>query len=531
MLFVNFLNSNFVGFRLDFNFKMIIRDKQYFFVSEMGEVPCLLSPSTKEGKFFNQSIVKGFVVRKFQENVCKALGAASLNGETLRMTSFYNSSLLNMVLYAENSTQEFLEISYPIYSKFNYDESQKISGHYCLDRFCLIRRHEDKIILERPLKEFRLYLNSNAAQKLINELMRGADGEKLIAKQPKKFQSAAHFIINFLAHEGLLIKTANKKLPKRIEEGKPHEICWDFHDLVFHGASRSGYEVNFGGGIFPYIGIMEPLPANSLDQKQWQGEEYPLFQPNMNDFIAKDLPMGMVMEMRNTIRQYNEKCPMNAKALGEFLFRVARVKHILTQNVASTTYGVEKNTDMQVTYRPYPSGGASYESDIFITIDRCADLPSGFYFYDPFDHKLIKIHDRNNLVEHTIGYAHISMAKLGRAPVILHLAARFMRVNWKYRNMAYAAIQKNAGVIYSTMYQVATNMGLAPCGLGSGNIKIFAELTGLDPMFQGSVGDFGLGIPEIGTQEGKTEYAKLYIGNLENGIWQRPFNMNKYPQK
>jgi hypothetical protein len=43
------------------------------------------------------------------------------------------------------------------------------------------------------------------------------------------------------------------------------------------------------------------------------------------------------------------------------------------------------------------------------------------------------------------------------------------------------------------MYCVATAMGLAPCALGAGDPAVFAEATGLDPLVEGTVGEFILG--------------------------------------
>jgi hypothetical protein len=43
-------------------------------------------------------------------------------------------------------------------------------------------------------------------------------------------------------------------------------------------------------------------------------------------------------------------------------------------------------------------------------------------------------------------------------------------------------------------------MGLAPCALGAGDPAVFAEATGLDPLIEGTVGEFILGSrPAAGT--------------------------------
>lgn len=59
--------------------------------------------------------------------------------------------------------------------------------------------------------------------------------------------------------------------------------------------------------------------------------------------------------------------------------------------------------------------------------------------------------------------------------------------------MAYATTLKNVGVLYQTMYLVATAMGLAPCALGGGDSDRFAAAVGSDYYTETSVGEFLLG--------------------------------------
>ena len=65
----------------------------------------------------------------------------------------------------------------------------------------------------------------------------------------------------------------------------------------------------------------------------------------------------------------------------------------------------------------------------------------------------------------------------------------------EFEAMAYALVLKHVGVLYQTMYLVATAMGLAACGLGSGDNVHFAEATGIDAMVEDNVGEFMLGRP------------------------------------
>jgi SagB-type dehydrogenase family enzyme len=78
-------------------------------------------------------------------------------------------------------------------------------------------------------------------------------------------------------------------------------------------------------------------------------------------------------------------------------------------------------------------------------------------------------------------------------PLLITLASRFQRRSWKYAAIAYANTLKHVGVLYQTMYLVATAMGLAPCALGWGDADLFAAAVGTAYYAESSVGEFLLG--------------------------------------
>jgi SagB-type dehydrogenase family enzyme len=52
---------------------------------------------------------------------------------------------------------------------------------------------------------------------------------------------------------------------------------------------------------------------------------------------------------------------------------------------------------------------------------------------------------------------------------------------------------KHVGVLYQSMYLVATAMELASCAIGGGDSDLFAEATKTDYLIETSVGEFILG--------------------------------------
>ncbi|HTK06966.1 MAG TPA: SagB family peptide dehydrogenase, partial [Ktedonobacteraceae bacterium] len=253
---------------------------------------------------------------------------------------------------------------------------------------------------------------------------------------------------------------------------------WEFHDLLFHSRSRVGRHDNQLGGTYRFLESIPPQPA--VKSAAWS-TTIPLPRPDIDKLCKKDPPLAAVMEARTSIRDYG-KGTITMAQLSEFLYRVARVKEI---------YSYEETGEF--TRRPYPGSGASYEMELYLTIDQCEGLAPGFYWYDPLNHALALIREPDKDTGRMLFDAYQSMGSPAVPQVLITLAARFQRVSWKYQSIAYALILKNVGVIYATMYLVATALNLAPCALGSGDSDLFARLAGTDYLKETSVGEFALG--------------------------------------
>ena len=256
---------------------------------------------------------------------------------------------------------------------------------------------------------------------------------------------------------------------------------WEFHDLLFHVGHRLGWRKAAAGAAFAFAGSIEPQPAL---RPAWPGDVVDL--PRAADSGAENA-LARVAERRSSIRRYDEARPISLGQIGALLDRCARVRK--TQSGGGSGGG----HSMKFAHRPYPSGGACYELEIYPIIDRCDGLESGAYHYDAGRHRLMRISGRTAEVEQMISQAKAGAGGYANPQVLLVVSARFSRVMWKYRSIAYGLILRNTGVLYQALYLEATNLGLAPCALGAGDSALFARLTGLDPLIEGSVGEFMLG--------------------------------------
>jgi SagB-type dehydrogenase family enzyme len=187
-----------------------------------------------------------------------------------------------------------------------------------------------------------------------------------------------------------------------------------------------------------------------------------------------------VIERRSSVRVHGPE-PITALQLGEFLYRVARLRHL------------EETEHGQLAFYPYPSGGASSELTLYAVIDRCEGVADGIHQYAPDEHVLYPVCGRTAGVELLLREAAAAMKVPAVPQVLIVVAARFQRVSWKYESMAYALILKHVGVLYQQMYLVATAMGLAACGIGGGDSDAFAAAVGTRYYEETSVGEFALG--------------------------------------
>jgi SagB-type dehydrogenase family enzyme len=365
-------------------------------------------------------------------------------------------------------------------------EDVEARARFRLSRFAYCRRDGEALVLESPLSEARMILPERTGVALIAQLTQPRAYPELAATASGLEETTARAFLSLLVSAGVVAEVAEDgTLP---EDADPTLAQWEFHDLLFHARSRVGRHDYPSGGTFRFLGQIPPLPAV---KPKMSNDVIPLHKPDMDRLEREDWPFTAVLERRRSVRDYGVQ-PINATQLGEFLYRVARVQSVIDADPA-------EGRPYAVSVRPYPSGGATYDLELYVTVNRCSDLASGIYHYDPLDHQLCKLAERNDRAEALLSYAQRCTGQPGEPQILITLASRFQRLSWKYSGMAYAATLKNVGVLYQSMYLVATAMGLAPCALGGGNASLFAEAVGTNYFAESSVGEFLLGTaPDAG---------------------------------
>jgi len=343
-----------------------------------------------------------------------------------------------------------------------------VESSLVLSRFALLRRDDEGLLLESPRAWCDIRVHDPAVVSILGGLAdprAGAPPESLPARARQR-------VIHDLCWAQMAVPTPNT------EDTEFRLRQWSPHELWFHARSRMGPHAGSGdnyAGTFWAKGRFDPLPARP---EPFAGPALDLYRPDLQALRRTDPTLTTVLEDRRTIRTGDENNPITAQQLGEFLHRCARIRGTIVDD------GVE------YTSRPYPSGGGVYELEVYPLVRHAADLEPGLYHYDSHEHQLRLVRQASHPAVRRLLRSNMP---LGRPPQILMvISARVGRVMWKYEAMAYALFLKHAGVLYQTMYCVATAMGLAPCGLGAGDAEAFTQATGRDPLEECGVAEFAL---------------------------------------
>lgn len=329
-----------------------------------------------------------------------------------------------------------------------------------LSRFAYARREGADLILESPETPCRAIL-TGAGTELLRRVAEGR------AETP-----ATDPVVELFWRAGFLEPADGPEPDER--------ASWEFHDRLFHVASRGGRDAIPLGGTYRF---KDRFPSPPAIKPPMSAEAIALPRPDVGSIAARSDRLAAIMDRRRSLRSYAED-PISLEELSEFLFRVARIKDVFPGG------------DQDLVSRPFPSGGSIYEIEFYLAVGACRGLPPGLFHYRGDEHSLEPLPDTADGARRLLADSAMAMGQPDTPPqVLVVLTSRLPRFAWKYQSMAYRLILMNAGVVIQTMYLVATDMALAGCANGSGNSQAFAEITGLDPLSETSIGEFALGSP------------------------------------
>jgi SagB-type dehydrogenase family enzyme len=362
----------------------------------------------------------------------------------------------------------------PISPFFAYRDDTPLPGTaYRLSRFAFTRRDGDEFVVEAAEGLAYLRLHAPAAYAAVHALAVPREAAGLAAVVPHLNEATAERLLSFLVLAGA-VRPADPP-----EDDDPTQRSWAFHDLLFHTRSRLGRTGVPGGGLYTASGVEAP----PVVKPPMSDVVIPLPRPDLFSLKENDLPFSKVLEERGAARRQGGTALTTAH-LGEFLYRAARIKRMVT--------------DSGLSFRPYSGCGGLYAMEIYPLVTSCSGLEPGVYHYDPLDHRLFHVATPSEETQRLSRLAGSTALLDGVPQVLLLIAARFQRVQARYRSTAYASILQDLGSLYQTMSLVGRAMGLASVALGGGYPDLFARVTGLDPLIEASIGEFIVSSPYDG---------------------------------
>ncbi len=297
-------------------------------------------------------------------------------------------------------------------------------------------------------------------------------------------------MLEYLAAAGMVVvaQTAAAGSPVFSEDTDPALAGWSPVDLTFHACSTLGRHDHDFGITYPGGADAAAEPVVKPQASQYIS----LQRPHWEDLHEADPPLTAVIEARRSVRRYAAE-PMTVAELGELLYRTARVRSLITIPPDADGEAGGPAAGVELSDRPYPSGGARYELELYVTAGECAGLRPGIYHYDPLDHRLEPVNSDRAALAELLGCARLAAAMEDPPPVLITMTARFGRLSSKYEGLAYRLALLHVGVLIQTLYLVCTAMRLAPCALGAVSVDAAARAFGTDWRTEPCVGQFMVG--------------------------------------
>lgn len=334
--------------------------------------------------------------------------------------------------------------------------TRDLSG-WTANRAATARVEGDRLVLQAPDSRCQVYLTPVAA----------AAWTELVART---VPSAAWWpeFARLLAAAGALVETP----------ATPEQLLWSVAEWsAYLHARRSDTVSGFAG---TYRGAQSvPVPPARWEPGATAVLDLP--EPDLDRLTRTDPPLAAVSEARRSRREHDGAHPITLAELGELLYRVARVRRVLSLE------GVEALD------RPVPAGGSLHEIEVLVASQHCDGLDPGLWWYDGHEHRLACIAPAGPDVERVVAYAARATLQQQLPQVLIQFAARPARLLTKYESIGYALMEKHTGVLMHAVYLAAEAMGLATCGVGAGDGAAFATATGRAPADLAPLGEMTLG--------------------------------------
>jgi SagB-type dehydrogenase family enzyme len=373
-----------------------------------------------------------------------------------------------------------------------------------LSVYACLRADGRQYTMESPLSLHRVVLHRAAAMRLIAPLASPITVAAFTAALSSA-EPAATSVLEYLAAIGMVVAAQGADTTAVFAEDLDTAIVgWSPVEMMFHTRSTLGRHDHNFGATYP---AGTTRPAEPVVKPQ-ANRHIPLHIPRWEDLCESDPPVVVAMEERRSARRYAGS-PVTAVQLGDLLYRTARVRSLVTASAGGHDPPDLPATGTPYSSRPYPSGGACYELELYLTVGNCSGLANGVYHYDPLGHRLEPISADRAATDELLSAARMAAALDGPAQVLISMTARFRRLSWRYEGLAYRLVLMHVGVLMQSLYIVCAAMGLAPCALDAVDIDLAARSFGTDWRTEPCIGQFLVGGKPDVTEEHWADRAPL----------------------
>ncbi len=233
---------------------------------------------------------------------------------------------------------------------------------------------------------------------------------------------------------------------------------------------------------------VENLILNSDNEMLWE-----LFHENSKMSFADPHPVYRLwpsdssivagMNMLKRVKQYDdypkialpEQWPASRTSLDDVLslrqtaraFGPDAIELDQLAKVLWISYGVNrdnKGTSFPRPFRTVPSGGALYPLELYIYAVRVKHLDTGLYHYNPEDHSLDVLRQRDETA--WVASCMVQRDLVESAAAVIFISATFVRSTFKYGDRGYRFILLEAGHLAQNANLTAQEMGLATTNIG-----------------------------------------------------------------
>lgn len=348
-----------------------------------------------------------------------------------------------------------------------------------LSCFAQLRTDGREYRLESPLVLHRVLLHRAEAMRLIGMLAAPSAPSDVISALPCS-EPAGRAALEYLLATGMVVQAEIQPdaPPAFAEDGELALAGWSPADLEFHVNSTLGRHDRAFGVTYPMDDAGVPWSGEPVVKQNRSRPAVTLHRPRWDELCASDPPLTVAVEGRRSVRDHDGD-PVTVTEVGDLLYRTCRVRRLADTREpggpARNVVAIRELSD-----RPYPGGGACYELELYVTVDRCAGLGRGIYHYDPLGHRLERASADPVVIDELLLFARAASGMEGQPQVLITLTARARRLSWKYEGLPYRLALLDAGVLIQNLYLVCTAMKLAPCALGSVSSELAARAFATD---------------------------------------------------